>query len=483
MSSGDAAGERALLNTLYRTVGEGLGRIASLILFVFAGRELGESGLGAFVFATAFLAFVVVPMDLGLDRYMLRRVAERMSARDELFWNIFGLKLAIAPPLFAAGFAIVALVGYDHEAQATAWALAPGVLCDSLARTQLYLFQAHERAGPPAFADSLQRILSAALGIAALFMGFGVVSVAITYSAGSFIGVAIGFVLMVRTIGVPAVRLAPGTWLGLGKRALPFGAQDVFLMMLYRVGTIILSLMATQAAVGAYGAAYRLFESSMLITYALLGAFSAMYTYLEHDSEPPLQAVFERSIKMAIVLLAPVSVVFVAAGEPLCELVFGPDFDSAGLPLAILGPGVVMLSVVVLATSLMVARGNPMRIVRVTAAMVVLNVALNLILIPPYDASGAAAAMLATLVVYLLIVMKLAAETAGGFRWLTAAAGPVAGAAAMLLAFLPLSGTLPLAFLAGIVAYGVVLVVVERIVAPADVDFVVRLVRRQLGRA
>ena len=55
--------------------------------------------------------------------------------------------------------------------------------------------------------------------------------------------------------------------------SLPFGLQDLFSVMLFRLDTVILSLMATQAAVGRYGAAYRLFEATLFITYALMGAF------------------------------------------------------------------------------------------------------------------------------------------------------------------------------------------------------------------
>ena len=63
-------------------------------------------------------------------------------------------------------------------------------------------------------------------------------------------------------------------------------------MMLFRLDTVILSLMATLAAVGRYGAAYRLLEASLFITYALMGAFVPMYTYLDEDSEPTVGGAF-----------------------------------------------------------------------------------------------------------------------------------------------------------------------------------------------
>src|SRR5262249_40359089 len=59
LSPGRAAGERAILNTAYRSGGEIVGRLASLLLFAYAGRQLGQHGLGAFVFAIAFTGLVM----------------------------------------------------------------------------------------------------------------------------------------------------------------------------------------------------------------------------------------------------------------------------------------------------------------------------------------------------------------------------------------------------------------------------------------
>ncbi len=476
-SHAQARGERAVMNTIYRTAGEIAGRVASLLLFAVAGRTLGQSGLGAFVFAVAFTGFVMVPVGLGLDRYMLREIAEERSSQHHLFFNILALKLVLALPLFGIGFLGLHLVGYGIDAQRTAWALAPGVFADSIARTQLAVFSAHERNGPPAAADAVNRILSAALGIAALKLGYGVVSVGATYSIGSLTGVALSFWLMARTIRIPRVTLARRRWRALAVVSVPFAVQEVFTTLLARVDTLILSLLATQAAVGRYGAAYRLFESTLFVSFALVGAFSAMFTYLGADA---LRAAFERALKLSLVLLMPLAVAFVVLARPICELVYGPKFGAAALPLRILGPGVVPVGVVMLVTSLVIARGDPRRIVRVTGCVVAVNVALNFILIPPYGVTGAAAAMLATEVVYLVATTRLALRMVKRIAWGPVAIGASTAGLAMTLSSLPLDDNLLAGLLAGSGAYLLTLICVERLVSPVDVQFVMRMARKRL---
>jgi O-antigen/teichoic acid export membrane protein len=474
-----AIGERAIANTLFRSGGELIGRLASLLLFAETARTVGQSGLGAFVFAVAYTGFVMVVADLGVDRYLLRAIVIERSA-SSMFFNILSLKLVIALPLFGAGLLVLHLAGYSHLAQATALALMPGIFSDSVARTQLAVFLAHERGGPPSLADAIQRVCSAALGIAALKAGYGVVAVAVSYSAGSAIGVLIGFVLLARTVGVPARPVERRRWRAIARESIPFASQDVFAVLLARLDALLLSVIATQAIVGRYGAAYRLFESTLLLTYALSGAFSAMYTYLGHDTSPSLSFMFQRSVKLALALLMPVAVVLTVLAGPICRLIYGDAFASSATPLRILAPAVVLLGLVSLTTSLMLSREKPQRMVRVTALIVFVNLVLNLILIPLYNDAGAAIAMLASELLFTVWTMRMAYTAVGGMEWLPTVAGTLAGGACMALAMaLLLHLSVPLAVASGVLAYVLALLAVERRVSPGDVELVARMLHRR----
>src|SRR5262249_25984760 len=215
--------------------------------------------------------------------------------------------------------------------------------------------------GPPAAADTVNRVLSAVLGGIALKIGYGGGGVGVAYSIGSFTAVVIGFTLMGRTIGVPARMVSYKGWPAIASRSLPFAAQDLLNALLSMLDTLILSLLATQAAVGRYGAAYRLFESTTFISYALLGAFAAMYTYLGPDSKPSLNTIYQRSVKLAVALLTPLAVAFVVLARPICRAIYGPEFGASAVPLRILGPGVVLFGFVTLTISLLISRGDPRR--------------------------------------------------------------------------------------------------------------------------
>ena len=92
---------RVARNTALRAAAEIVGKVASLVLFAYVARELGEGTLGDFVFALAVAQIIWAIAGFGLDRMLLRDVArEREPAIDRLFWNMVAFKFWPAWPGF-----------------------------------------------------------------------------------------------------------------------------------------------------------------------------------------------------------------------------------------------------------------------------------------------------------------------------------------------------------------------------------------------
>src|SRR3954468_5446756 len=92
------AAARVARNTAVRFVADILGKIASLALFTVLAHEVGPAGVGVLVFALAWSELAVTPIDMGLDRYFLRRVAVERAELDARFFNVIALKLSRAMP-------------------------------------------------------------------------------------------------------------------------------------------------------------------------------------------------------------------------------------------------------------------------------------------------------------------------------------------------------------------------------------------------
>ena len=468
-------------NTVVRASGEIVGKLASLALFAALARIAGASELGVFVLAFAYVQIALTPVELGFERYLLRQVASDRGNIDRLLVDIFVLRIALAIPVVALAMAGTWVLGYDAITRETVAVLFGGLVIDLLTRTVFSVFAGIERFAPVAATVVLQRVGGAILGLGALSLGYGVVAVAVAYTAGAAVGLAVVGVLLVRAVGAPKRTIRPRGWKRLAVASSPFAIQDVFTVLLFKLDAVLLSLLATDAAVGLYGAAYRLFESTFFITYSLAGAFSAMFTYLGPDTDPSLATMFRRSIKLALVALIPCAVIFAVLAEPVSRLLFGAELAGAADALRLLAAAVVLLGVVTLSSSLLVSRGSPRSVIVLTAAVVVLNITLNLVLIPDFAERGAAAAMLASEAVFAVAALILAARRAGRLRFATLLADAVAAGAAMAVAAGAFPEDLVPAAAAGIVGYVLVDAAVERLVDPMELRSLLAGAGRRFG--
>jgi O-antigen/teichoic acid export membrane protein len=476
--AGQRAGARAARNTIVRAAGEITGKLASLVLFAALGRATGETGVAAYVLAFALGQLMTMPVELGLDRYLLRQLAQDRSATDELY-GVLAIKLGLFAPVTATGFLLVSAAGYDTTTQHALYVVLPGVFLDSLARTIYSAGLAFERGELPAFCLALRGIVAAALGLAALAAGFGVVTVAALYTVAATLALALALALFARRVGFPRFRLPEAPW-RLVVPSFPFAAQDALSVLFARVDAVILSLLATQAAVGRYGAAYRLLEGTFFISWSINSAFAAMYTYLGRDTVPSVGSVFQRSLKLALAVLIPCAVALAVLAEPVSIAFFGAELEGAAGPLRLLAPVIPLVGVMYVTSSLIVSRGNPRRMVAITAGMVVVNVTANLLLIPAYDEEGAAAAMLVTELIAVPVALAIAARAVGGLRWGLLLGGPLGAGLAMAAVLLPLAGNPLAGLLAGIAVYAGAILALEHAIDPVDVRFIRRMLSQRL---
>jgi O-antigen/teichoic acid export membrane protein len=474
-----AAG-RVVRNTTLRAVGELVGKFASLALLAVLAREEGPAGLGVLVFALAWCELATAPIEMGFDRYFLRRVAADRAEFQGGYFNVITLKLARAMPVVAVSWLLVWALGYDEDTRLAVFVLTGAFLLDSFSYTTFAAFNAVERGDLVGLTLMVQRLLSGAVGVTLVLIGFGVVAVTFAYLGAALIAFALAVGLLARHVERPRAVRPPGPRRELRRRSIPFAAQELLAVGIARLDAVLLSLLATQSVVGLYGAAYRLLEATLFIPTALQGAFAAMFTYLDDRSEPTIRTAFGRSIKLALALLTPCAVPLAVLPADILELFFGGDFRQAELALRLLAPTVVLLGIVLLAGSLIASRLDPRRLVVVFGVALVVNVAMNAALIPPLEEAGAALAMLVTEVTFAVLTLRISLKAVGGMDVTATLAAPVIGGAAMAAVLVLLAGTLPLALIAGGAAYLTAFALAEWRLARSDFDFMVEMLRSRL---
>jgi O-antigen/teichoic acid export membrane protein len=466
------------VNTSLLVGADAVSKVTLLVLYAVMARELGKNGFGVFTLAVSASLFVEFA-GLGTDLILAREVARDRERVHGIFWNSIAIKLFLGIPAIAGvlGFALIA--DYTGDALLTIALIAVAKLLDVIAQTFAATFRGREEMRPPAAALTVQRLSIAIAGSFALIsLDAGVVSIGVIYVASSVAALAVLAWLLARRDLRPRREISRSRGWQLALTALPAGIATFFGAALARVDALILSLLTDPATVGLYGAAYRLFDGTLFLTWGFGLAVFPVLSRLDRDSFPTLGTAFELAAKAITALLLPFGMAMALFGPWIVDTLYGHDFDGAAAATQILGGATFFYGLFAIAALAAAARDRQKWVLWVTGPGLALNVALNLALIPSMSLNGAALAMTITQGLMTVAMILGVATLAGPLSVAKMFAGPAAGALGMGATALIL-GTGGTGFVVAALVYAPLLLITERALNPEDF----RLLRSIIGSA
>ena len=464
-------------NTGVQAAADILGKLASLAFYAVMARELGQDGFGAFTFALSLALVLTTVASFGTDEILARTVARDRTTAPRLLTDALTVNVALGlvAVLGAVGFAFAG--GYDAEVRAAVALLAAAAVVELGAKSVYATFQAHDDLRPVAASLVIQRWVTALAGIGAMLAGADVVGVAAIYLGGALLAFAYAAGRLARMRIGASRRVSAASARALLGMSVALGVTLIVHTVLFRVDAVLLSLIKGNAAVGLYGVAYRLFESTLFISYAFVAALLPTLARLSPHGTPSLGSAFETGTKLIVAALLPLGAVFALFPEPILRLIYGDGFEAAATPMRWLAGAAALYGVGYLSATLLIAQGRQGLLPWISGAVLVLNVALNLLLIPTYSYNAAAAVTSLSEALLAIACVTAVLRLTGPVSVRRILSGPLAGCAAIGLVALA-AGTGLAALAVAAVLYPLVLLAVERWLFPADVRRVTALYHR-----
>ena len=457
-------------------IAELAGKGASFIMFALAARQLGVDDFGVFswAFAIGMLAnsFVV----WGFDMIQVREGSKHPDTVPTTLVNTLAMRTVMG---LAALILVMALTWGDSESTpAVMFLVTVACLVDTVndsvraaaaALRQLTMYSKHM---------VVQRVITATLAVGVLLAGGGLLAFSAAYCVGTILGV-LWMMRVSSRLGAPIrwgdVSWPTMKWLLWESRIL--GIFTVVNMAVFRIDTVMLGTLGSVAEVGYYAVAYKLFETVLFVVWSL--ARVAAPEIASASTTSVARKTYEVAVGTALSVMTPYVVVLIVSGGAVAALVFGAEYEQgAASATAWLGLALIPYTLQYLSASTSIVRGHNNTVLVASVAALVVNVGLNLWLIPAYGSAGAAFATMATLVIQCGILMVTVWRTFSGVSlWRPAVHLPLA-ALAMVPVLLWIGPIIVAAPLASVV-YLIVWFGVGRLVDPDAVKGVVALVRKE----
>ena len=381
---------RVARNTGVIIAGQIINRLLGLVMVIFLARYLGASNFGIYSFVFAYLGFFGIIMDLGIGSILVREISRDRAKADRLIGNAIIMRIILS--LFALGLAclIISFLKYPFDTKLLVYVASLSFL---LSFGGLYglMFQVNLRMEYPTSVNIFSGLLKLALFLYLIFLKAPLLWFII---AGIIISLPGFFIILrlSRRFVRPRFEIDFGIWKNLLKESWPIALTATFIMIYTRIDQLMLFQMKGAQAVGHYSAAVRLPESLAILPAAFMtSVFPLMSRYFK-TSKGALIRVYTLSFKYMLMLIIPIAVGTTLLSKPIIFLIYGERFLPSVSALSVLIWSEIFVFFGIVHNQTLISTNKQRLDFIFTSTAAVINVVLNLILIPRYGIVGAAIA-------------------------------------------------------------------------------------------
>ena len=382
-------------NTAVTTAARIAAALLNLATAAVIARMLGPQGQGIYSLAVLFPGLLVVFNNLAFNSaavYLIgtRKYSPAVALAQMLYFTVFASVLTLPVGWLLLKFWGTTLFpGVPPQLLLLALGMVPLLLATDLF---CHILIALQKLRTYNILSLLQSGLFLVLALALLPGGhFSVRAVLLAYAASYVPAVIFIYYRALRETGGLKLSFRPDYF----RDALSYGLKvylgSVFSFVDYRVNMLLLNLMLNPAAAGIYYAAVRLAEGIWLVSQS---ASTVLFPRVASDPNPQASARFTALVCRTVLLFTTVMVIpLLLFSRQVMTLLYSDAFSSGGPVLAVLLAGAVAIGAWRILANDLAARGKPMIYTRVTGVAILLNITLNLLLIPRWNVTGAAAAV------------------------------------------------------------------------------------------
>lgn len=381
--------------------------MVGLATSVIMARALGPEGKGLFSLAVLVASITFAMTNLGIGTASGYLLGRKRASFEELAGNWLSLSLVIGVGTLAVSMMLAPVLAPHFVPAVPLAAIAVSLVCVpflNLSTNFQMLFRANN--------DFQSFNLVEALQPGAFFVLF--VAAAIVLSDRLFGASVAVYLLSTIIAGIGAVLLVARSsrlafrWNGaLVKEALGFGVQQNlanFLNLLnYRFDMLLVNYFLDPKFVGFYSISVVIAEKLWYVPNILSAVLHPRVAHAESAAEANRDTA--RVSRITVLLMGAGAAGILLLGRPMIRILFSNRFLPAVVPLFVLLPGILMISVAKVLTSDLIARGFPRANMWAGTVGFVSNVILNVILIPRMALVGAALSSTVSYTLYAVVIM------------------------------------------------------------------------------
>jgi polysaccharide transporter, PST family len=389
---------KIVTNTLWLMADNILRMGIGLVVGVWVARYLGPSQFGLLNYAISIAGMFNVIAKAGLDEIIIRDLVSGQTSQPEILGTGFALKLASGSLAFL--LSIGTILSIPNQDILTPWLVsivALGMVFQSLDTIDLW-FQSQVQSKKTVYAKNVAYLITTAVKVLLIvqkapliaFATVIVFEIAISSINLTVIYHLAGYSVRVWKINIAlAIKFLQQSW--------PNILTGLSVTIYMRIDQIMLGNLIGNEAVGNYAVGVRLAEIWYFIPIAIVSSIAPKIFRSKQESQEQYDENIQKALDLLVLTMYVISIGMTCFSSQIIAILYGTNYTSSSPILAIYVWSNVFVALGLVRNTWVTTEGL-FRFGSVTTFVgAILNIILNLVLIPRYAAAGAA---LATVISY-----------------------------------------------------------------------------------
>lgn len=423
---------RVAKNTAFLAVSEIIHKIVFFFLIIYATRILGVEDFGRYSFALAFAFVFSIFADMGISVIMQREIARKKSLAGRYLGSLIIFKMFLIIGLTIFIILLLMLLGYSSEYFLVIIIACLAIFIESASAFFRILFVSFEIMEYDAALKILQVALTAIFGFYVLAKGWGLLAFIAIFLLANII-VLIFSVILARKFTKLEFCIDIELWKSILKKALPLSLAIVFGVIYFRVVTLMLSWIQGDTSVGIYNAAFQIIGALLFFQVIYNKAIIPLLSKLFHESKNAFNRIVRLSMKYILTITLPMVIGITLLSERIISFLYTTEFANSAVPLQIIMWSYFLLFFGTLFYTALIAMDLEKKLMKIMGTGALVNIMLNILLIPMFDYTGAAIATVITQFCMILVYVSVIRKNGVPLKITTEAIKPVIAVIAMAL--------------------------------------------------
>ena len=391
-------------NTTWLAIGDIFSMAILFVITIIIARSLGDVAYGQFAFILAFAQLWQVLAEFGLSIIATREMTNHKHDLQKFLNNFLSLKLIISIITFVLIIITVQFINKPPLIKNLIYIAGGYIVFYTFTEFLRSVFRAYEKFKFEAFIKISQHIILFVLIVNAIY-NHSLTQATYAYFWSAVYSTAITLVVIYKKFTHFRLAWDKKLIIYLLKESWPMALANMFVIVYFRIDTVMLSLIKGDQPTGWYNVAYLLIYSLSFIPYTIMNSIYPKLSQLAKTSLEQTRYIYRRSLLLiavgGFIILGIANLII----KPAIIFFYGNEFTPAIQIFYILTLAVwfAYLSHVWLYT--LNALGKQTFYTLATAIGMLINLWLNLKWIPAYSYTGAAWATVITEMIIALIIM------------------------------------------------------------------------------